>query len=173
MPCESCASCRGPLFGGDRHILCTVCLGRDHADAALSKGGCPECGKMALSTLRARLASFNEDSVLAALPHLLLGPCRKKCHGQRRPEHVSEPMPDLSPCASLSEPPSPVMFTQDDQHPSQLAAGPVSFRGLEADEDDDDSFSLTASQSERMVWLCRERAFSSRQHLWHQGFPCR
>ncbi|XDV32186.1 hypothetical protein PO909_003064 [Leuciscus waleckii] len=64
MPRTTCASCRGPLFGGDRHILCvpvTSCLGRYHVEAALAKGGYPECDEMDLPTLWARVAGLAFD----------------------------------------------------------------------------------------------------------------
>ncbi|KAL0147310.1 hypothetical protein M9458_057385 [Cirrhinus mrigala] len=47
------------LFGSkDTHALCVVCLGAEHAAAALEGADCPHCVQMSLHTLRSRKALF-------------------------------------------------------------------------------------------------------------------
>lgn len=109
MPRKTCALCRGPLCRGDRHIICASCLGREHAEAALAKGGCPEFDEEALSTLRARLAFFTDDPTPSDSVFPALVPSKKKRPAPRMPEHtaVSEPTLGQSPHASLSSRDSP------------------------------------------------------------------
>ncbi|KAG1956565.1 hypothetical protein F2P79_008210 [Pimephales promelas] len=134
---DSCASCRGPLFGPDRNILCASCLGCDPAEAALSKGGSTKCAEMVLSPLLARLASFGADAFL----HSYFAD--RGCQSEQR--RVQSTRASLS----HSETPSPVLFTQADQHPSQRAVILVSF-GSDAEEEKDDCLSLAASECK--VW---------------------
>lgn len=128
MPRSTCASCRGPLVAKDRHILCSSCLGRHHAEAPLTKGDYPKCDFLDLTSLRQRLAAFDDEP---ALPPLLLEPRKKKRRSQREPEPAvdREPMPVKSPRAfpSPESSSSPVLFTQADQRPSSCAAGLLSF----------------------------------------------
>lgn len=134
-----CGSCRASFSDGDRHILCISCLGRNHADHALSKGGCPECDDMSMATLRAHLASFDMDPVPLLLSS---GPRCKKRHSQRRLEDIPESarMPANSPCASLSVSPSSITAGQP----------PAVHRESDGDNAEEDSCSLLASESE--VW---------------------
>ncbi|XDV17320.1 hypothetical protein PO909_023200 [Leuciscus waleckii] len=68
-----------PRIGGDRHILCASCLGRDHAEAVLAKDGCPECDEMDLPTLRARLADFADDDPASRSLFLCLSRAKLRC----------------------------------------------------------------------------------------------
>ncbi|XDV36199.1 hypothetical protein PO909_006027 [Leuciscus waleckii] len=56
MPRSPCGSCRAPFSDSDRHVICALCLGLDHAALALTSGGCELSEEMPMSTLRARLA---------------------------------------------------------------------------------------------------------------------
>ncbi|CAM4573140.1 unnamed protein product [Leuciscus chuanchicus] len=86
----------GPLFGRRPSHPLRSCLGRDHAEAALAKGGCPECDEMHLPTLQALLAGFaDDDHVLLTLPPLCLSrakevPCTKdvRADGCSRPRQA-------------------------------------------------------------------------------------
>ncbi len=49
------------LLGGDTHDLCVVCLGAEHARAALEGAACHDCELLPLSVLRSRLAIFDES----------------------------------------------------------------------------------------------------------------
>jgi hypothetical protein len=148
----SCASCRDPLVTGDRHIICARCLGHDHAEAALTRGGCPECDSLGLAELRARFASFTATEPTSALPFPLFEPRNKKRRSQRLPEPVEcdDATPGQSPRASppLSVSPPPVQFTQADQHPSGGAVGLVSFGASGDDEEKDDSISIDAASDD-------------------------
>ncbi|KAI2663885.1 Transposon Ty3-G Gag-Pol polyprotein [Labeo rohita] len=46
------------ITGKDTHALCVVCLGAEHAAAALEGADCPHCVQMSLHTLRSRKALF-------------------------------------------------------------------------------------------------------------------
>lgn len=155
MPRSLCISCSSLLHETNGHSECVTCLGSSHAEAALSAGGCSRCESMPFSMLRSRLALFNEysEAALPALPFpALLEPQKKKCRNQWQPERMdlSEPMPATSPRASLSpsQSPSPVLFTQADQRPSQRAAGLVSFGRSDEEVQNDDSLSVAASEVE-------------------------
>ncbi len=49
------------LLGEDTHDLCVVCLGAEHARAALEGAACHDCELLPLSVLRSRLAIFDES----------------------------------------------------------------------------------------------------------------
>ena len=58
---RQCASpCPRFLAEGDTHSLCVVCLGAEHAQAALEGAVCANCESMPLRTLRSRRNMFNE-----------------------------------------------------------------------------------------------------------------
>ncbi|CAM4673876.1 unnamed protein product [Leuciscus chuanchicus] len=131
-----------------KHTQCAACLGPEHAESALTKGGCLFCDGMPVSTLRSRLALASSVSDPAHLPSSApREPRRKKRREQRRPEcsEFSECTPGLSPRASPT-PSSPVLFSRSDQRPSSDAAGLVSFGG--SAEGMDDAVSVAASESE-------------------------
>ncbi|KAL0186202.1 hypothetical protein M9458_017872, partial [Cirrhinus mrigala] len=50
--------CPRYITGRDTHALCVVCLGAEHAAAALEGADCPHCVQMSLHTLRSRKALF-------------------------------------------------------------------------------------------------------------------
>ena len=130
----SCGSCRAPLEVGDRHVICALCLGLEHAELALANGGCDLCEDMPLSTLRARLQAFNKAS---APP--LSSPRKKKRRSQRPPEPQPEAFIPPEPVASRSpSPPLPDI---------QL---PPSGRSVASDDAADikETCSLLASDSE-------------------------
>ena len=135
-------------------MICVLCLGRDHAALALSAGGCELCEELPMSTLRARLASFD---ALAVSPSASTGPRKKKRRSQRPPEPAAaaECSPEPLPRASLSPSPLP-----DAQRPA-FARTAVAL----GDEADDaalsDSCSLMASDSE--AWSGSHRSASSTQ----------
>ena len=148
MPLSICESCGVPLHVSDRHTQCASCLGPEHAESALTKGGCLLCDGMPVSTLRSRLVHASSVSDSAHLPSSApREPRRKKRRDQRLPERgeFSECTPGLSPRASPT-PSSPVLFSQSDQRPSSEAAGLVSFGG--SADDMDDAVSVAASESE-------------------------
>ena len=142
-----CESCGVSLHVSDRHTLCAVCLGPEHTEAALTKGGCPHCDSMTMAVLRSRLALATSEGEPASLPSSAPHePRRKKRRDQRIPEsgEVEELTPGLSPRASPASQ-SPVLFARSDQRPSLEAAGLVSFGGS---ADEDDAVSVAASESE-------------------------
>ncbi len=53
--------CARYLSGGDTHDLCIVCLGVEHARAALEGAACHDCELLPLHVLRFRLAVFDES----------------------------------------------------------------------------------------------------------------
>ena len=146
MPLSICESCGVSLHASDGHTQCAACLGPEHAEAALMKGGCQFCDGMPVSVLRSRLSSTVTDSahLPSSAPH---EPRRKKRRDQRRPERgeFSECTPGLSPRASPT-PSSPVLFSRSEQRPSSEAAGLVSFGA--SPDDVDDALSMAASESE-------------------------
>ncbi|CAM4710214.1 unnamed protein product [Leuciscus chuanchicus] len=52
--------CPRYISGSDTHQLCVLCLGVQHARAALEGAACSECDKLPLRTLRSRLAVFDQ-----------------------------------------------------------------------------------------------------------------
>ncbi|CAM4622664.1 unnamed protein product [Leuciscus chuanchicus] len=145
-----------PLSDRDRHVICALCLGPDHAALALSSGGCELCEELPMSTLRARLALFDAPAVS---PSASTGPRKKKRRSQRPPEPAAaaEGSPEPLPRASLS--PSPPPFP-DAQRPAYARTAVAS--GDEADHAAiSDSCSLLASDSEE--WSGSHRSASSTQ----------
>ncbi|CAM4608253.1 unnamed protein product [Leuciscus chuanchicus] len=66
---RQCASpCPRYLSEGDTHVLCVVCLGVEHARAALEGAVCANCDLMPLRMLRSRLGLFDESGQARA-PH--------------------------------------------------------------------------------------------------------
>ncbi|ROL54924.1 hypothetical protein DPX16_12793 [Anabarilius grahami] len=62
MPRHSCGTCRAPLHEDDGHGECVGCLGRPHAEAALTWTSCSHCENMSLASLRSRIAFFSEGA---------------------------------------------------------------------------------------------------------------
>ncbi len=72
--------CGKPLHADDTHAEYVSCLGKSHADAALSGADCSHCERFSLASLRSRLAFFSEsNSAPCALPFSFSqGSVRKK-----------------------------------------------------------------------------------------------
>ncbi len=130
------------------------CLGKSHAEDALTGTDCSHCENISLASLRSRIAFFSESH---SAPRALLfsssqGPVRKKQRG-RGSQHPVESELTLAqtPRASLSphREVSPILFSQPDQRPSASASDLVSFGGSE-EELADDSMSLAASDAEEL-----------------------
>ncbi len=119
MQRRHCKMCRSPLHADDGHAECVSCLGKSHADAALSGADCSHCESFSLASLRSRIAFFSEsDSAPRALPSFSSqGPARKRQRGRgfERPETselTSAQCPRASPSPQRED--SPVLFTQPD-----------------------------------------------------------
>ncbi len=115
MPRRYCGSCRSPLHADDGHSECVSCLGKSHADAALTGSDCSHCESISLASLRSRIAFFSEsDPAPRALPFSSSqGPVRKKQRGRGSQRPVeSELTPAQIPRVSLSphREVSPVLF---------------------------------------------------------------
>ncbi len=98
-------SFRSLLHSDDGHSECVSCLGKSHADAALTGSDCSHCKNISLASLRSRIAFFSEsDFAPHALPFSYSqGPVRKKQRGRgSQCTAESELMSAQSPCASLS-----------------------------------------------------------------------
>ncbi len=61
MPRRHCKMCRSPLHVDDAHAECVSCLGKSHADSALSGTDCSHCENFSLASLCARIAFFSEN----------------------------------------------------------------------------------------------------------------
>ncbi len=123
MQHHHCKMCRSPLHADDTHAECVSCLGKCHADAALSGTDCSHCESFSLASLHTRIAFFSEsDSTPRTLPFSSCqGLVRKKQWGRgfERPvisELTSTQCPRASPSPQREH--SPVLFTQHDQPPS-------------------------------------------------------
>ncbi|KAG1925027.1 hypothetical protein F2P79_025808 [Pimephales promelas] len=133
MPRNSCGSCRSPLEDGDRHPICALCLGVEHAELALANGGCDHCEDLPLSTLRARL-----QAVKTAPAPPLTSPRKKKRRSQRPPEPPADPCgPPPPPTDRSPSPPLP-----------DLQLPPSGAVASDDTADEKDSCSLHASDSE-------------------------
>ncbi len=127
MPRRYCGSCRSPLHADDGHSECVSCLGKSHADAALTGSDCSHCESISLASLRSQIAFFSEsDSTPRALPFSSSqGPVRKKQRGRgsKRPVE-SELTPAQIPRVSLSphREVSPVLFSNLTSIPLQEQA---------------------------------------------------
>ena len=127
MPLSICEYCGFPLLVfTDTHSVC--CLS-EHAESALTIGGCFLCDGMPVSTLRSRLALASSVSYPAHLPSSAPREPRRKKRRMRRPERG-----EFSGCTlGFSPRASPtlfsVLFSQSDQRPLSEAAGFVSFDG--------------------------------------------
>jgi LSD1 subclass zinc finger protein len=135
MPRFACGSCRAPLEDGDRHVICALCLGLEHAELALADGGCDLCENLPLSSLRARLLA-----VKTAPAPPLSSPRKKKRRAQRPPE------PPAEPCG----PPPPPPASRSPSPPQPDIQLPPSGRSVASDDaaEEKDSCSLLASDSE-------------------------
>ncbi len=85
MPHRHCKTCRSPLHADETQAECVSCLGKSHADAALSGTDCFHCESFSLASLRSWIAFFSEsDSAPRALPFSSCqGPVKKKQRWQR------------------------------------------------------------------------------------------
>ncbi|CAM4567192.1 unnamed protein product [Leuciscus chuanchicus] len=63
---KSVHPCPRYIPDGDSHNLCVSCLGAGHARSALEGVECEHCERLPLSTLRSRLALFNQSGQLCA-----------------------------------------------------------------------------------------------------------
>ncbi len=142
-----------PLHADDTHAECVPCLGKSHADAALSGTDCSHCESFSLASLRSRIAFFSEsDFTPRALSFSSSqGPVRKKQRGRGFELPVTSEL-TLAQCLRALPSPqrehSPVLFTQHDQRPSEAASDMISF-GV-SDNELDDSLSLVASDAEEL-----------------------
>ncbi len=152
MPRRYCGACRD-----DGHHECVSCLGKSHAESALTETECSHCENMSLASLRSRIAFFSEsDSAPHALPFSSsqdLVRKKKRGRGLQRSD-ASELTSAQVPRTSLSphREDSPVLFTQPDQRPSASASDLVLFGGSD-NELLDDSMSLAASDAEELSGL--------------------
>ncbi len=80
MPHRHCKTCRSPLHADETQAECVSCLGKSHADAALSGTDCfPLLRVFSLASLRSWIAFFSEsDSPLAPLPFSSCRDCEEK-----------------------------------------------------------------------------------------------
>ncbi|KAG1926612.1 hypothetical protein F2P79_024753 [Pimephales promelas] len=150
MPYISCGSYRAPLSAGNRHVICTLCLGPHHAALALDSGGCMDCEVLLLSTLWARLEAFTTVAVT---------PLRKQRRSQRIPETeiTVKGSPDcFRPTSHSPSPPLP-----DAQLPSSAHTAAASGDKVER-IDLGDSCSILASDIEEW-WSSYHSASSSVQ----------
>ncbi|ROI16371.1 Cyclin-dependent kinase 10 [Anabarilius grahami] len=154
MPRHFCGTCRAPLHREDGHSECVGCLGKPHAEGALSGASCPHCERMSLGSLRLRAAFFNDsDPTDHALPSASCQPARKRQRGRevQRPEScklTSAQCPRAPPSPTGEQP--PVTFSRPEQRPSADASDLVAF-GASDEEPFDDSMSLAASD-EAVGW---------------------
>ncbi len=96
-----CKTCRNPLHADDTHAVCVSCLGKSHADSALSRAECLHCECFSLASLRSRIAFFLESD---SVPHALTfsssqGTVRKKQRGRGWKARASHPS---KPCRATS-----------------------------------------------------------------------
>ncbi|ROK16088.1 hypothetical protein DPX16_22706 [Anabarilius grahami] len=159
---HGCGTCRAPLHADDGDSECMRCLGKSHAEAALTEITCSHCESMSLASLCSRIAFFSEsDSAPRALPFSSSpGPVRKKQRGrgsQRSDE--TELTPAQVPCTSLSpqREVSPVRFSHPDQRPSAIVSDLVSFGGSD-EKPLDDSISIVASDAEEWSFSLHDPA---------------
>ncbi len=123
MPRCHCKTFWSPLHTDDTHAECVSCLGKSHAEAALSGTDCSHCESFSLASLCSRIAFFSEsDSAPSALPFSSSqGPVRKKQGGRGFEQPVTSKLTSAQ-CLHASPSPkrehSPVLFTQHDQCPS-------------------------------------------------------
>ncbi len=132
MPHRHCKTCRSPLHADDSHTECVSCLGKSHANAALSGA---ECSQEFQSRLSALADSFLFRELLRPSHppvFFLSGTCEEKQRGRGFEWSVtSEPTSAQCPRAS----PSPqrehslVLFTQLDPHPYAPVSDMISFGG--------------------------------------------
>ncbi len=145
--------CKSPLHADDTHAECVSCLGKSHAEAALSGTDRSHCKSFSFASLHSWIAFFLERD---AAPHALpfsssQGPVRKKQQGRGFEQPVtSELTPAQCPHASPSSQRehSPVLFTQHDQRPSEGASDMILF-GVN-DIEMDDNLSLAVSDAEEL-----------------------
>ncbi len=150
MPRHHCMTCRSPLHADE---VCVSCLGKYHADSALSGTDCSHCESFSLASLRSRIAFISEsNAVPTTLRRFFLpGTCEEKAAGRGFEQPVTS---ELTPAQYMHASPSPqrehspVLFTQHDQRPSTAASNMISF-GM-SDNKLDDCLSLAASDTEEL-----------------------
>ncbi len=130
MPHRHCKTCRSPLHADETQAECVSCLGKSHADAALSGTDCFHCESFSLASLRTWIAFFSEsDSASRALPFSSCqGPVKKKQRWQRiraagYKQLTSAQCPRASPSPQREH--SPILFSQYDQHPSAAVSNMI------------------------------------------------
>ncbi|ROL48564.1 hypothetical protein DPX16_12180 [Anabarilius grahami] len=141
MPRHFCGTCRAPLHREDGHSECVGCLGKPHAEGALSGASYPHCERMSLGSLRLRAAFFNSDPTDHALPSASGRLARKRQRGRevQRPEPCELTSARVPACPAFSH-----RRTVSEQRPSADASDLVAF-GASDEEPFDDSMSLAAS----------------------------
>ncbi len=163
-----CKTCRSDLHADKTHAECVSCLGKSHADTALSRTDCSHCQSFSLASLRSRIAFFSEsDSAPRAISFSSSqGPVRKKQQGRRFEQPGTSELtlaqyPRASPSPQREH--SPVLFTQLNQRPSAATSNMISY-GV-SDNELDDSLSLVASDAEELS--CYVTSPPSCRHLLH------
>ncbi len=151
MPYCHRKKCGNPLHADDTHAEYVSCLGKSHADAALSGADCSHCECFSLASLRSRLAFFSEsNSAPCALPFSFSQGSVRKNSGQRilaagdKWAHVGI-MPACLAVTTEREH-SSVLFTQHDQRPA-AGSDMISF-GASDGKIEDSLFFLAASDAE-------------------------
>ncbi len=114
-----CKTCRSPLHADKTHAECVSCLGKSHADTAISRTDCFHCQIFSLASLRSRIAFFSEsDSAPRAIPFSSSqGPVRKKQQGRGfelpvTSELMSAQYPRASPSPQREHSPCPLQPTR-------------------------------------------------------------
>ncbi|XP_048036007.1 sialoadhesin-like [Megalobrama amblycephala] len=110
-----------PLQDNDGHDECIGCLGKPHAEAALTDASCPHCECMSLASLRSRVAFFAGGSPAA---RALLSPSRREPARKRQRGRATQ-RPELSELTSAQPPrasPSPTRERSPIEHGSGMDA---------------------------------------------------
>ncbi len=157
MPRRHCKTCTSPLHVDDTHAECVSCLGKSHAEAALSGTDRSHCVSFSFASLRSWIAFFSERD---AAPHALpfsssQGPVRKKQQGRGFEQPIKS---ELTPaqCSHASPSPqrehSPVLFIQHDQRPSAAASDMILLFGVSDIEMDAFLWQFQTRKSYRALW---------------------
>ncbi len=164
MTHRHCKTCGNPLHADDTHAECVSCLGKSHADAALSGAECSHCECFSLSSLHSRIAFFSaSDSAPRSFPFSSSqGPVRKKQRGRGVEQPVFSMLTSAQcPCAlpSPQRERSPVLFAQHDQRPSVAASDMILFAMSDGKLDDSlwklavsDAKELAGSVTDLALW---------------------
>ncbi len=83
--CRAVFAARAALHADDGHSECVSCLGKLHAEAALTEMEFSHCVNMSIASLCARIAFFSESNSVPSRPPVffLPGTCEEKTAGQR------------------------------------------------------------------------------------------